>query len=100
MSDDNGTDVGAFFVGFLVGGLVGAATALLLAPRSGEETRGQIQQKGVELRGKAEGALDEARVKAEAIAADIKRRAEALQGRVVLEEGQNLSPDNENQLEE
>jgi gas vesicle protein len=100
MSDDGGTDVGAFFVGFLVGGLVGAATALLLAPRSGEETRGQIHQKGVELRGKAEGVLDEARVKAEAVAADITRRAEGLQSRAVLEESQNLYPDNENQLGE
>ena len=98
MSDDNGTDVGAFFIGFLVGGLVGAATALLLAPRSGEETRGQIHQKGVELRGKAEGVLDEARVKAEAVAADIKRRAEGLHGHVVLEESQNLPPDNKNPL--
>ena len=36
---DNNSDFGAFLAGFVIGGLVGAATALLLAPQSGEETR-------------------------------------------------------------
>jgi len=36
--------------GLLVGGLVGAATALLFAPRSGEETRAEIRDKTIELR--------------------------------------------------
>ena len=90
MSDNSGSEVGAFFAGFLVGGLIGAATALLLAPQSGEETRAQIRQKSFELRDKAEDAMDEARAKVEAVAADVKRRAEELQiqSRVVLQEGQ------------
>lgn len=37
-------------VGILVGGLAGAVTMLLLAPRSGKDTRKQIQEKGIELR--------------------------------------------------
>jgi gas vesicle protein len=36
--------------GFLVGGLIGAAAALLFAPRSGEETRAEIREKVVDLR--------------------------------------------------
>ncbi len=36
--------------GMLIGALAGAATALLLAPQSGKDTRKQIQEKGVELR--------------------------------------------------
>ena len=40
-------------VGMLVGGLAGAVTMLLLAPRSGIDTRMQIQEKGVELRDRA-----------------------------------------------
>ena len=36
--------------GFLVGSVVGAATALLFAPRSGEETRTEIRDKAIELR--------------------------------------------------
>ncbi len=41
---------GSMLTGFLVGGLVGAATALLFAPRSGEETRAEIRDKTIELR--------------------------------------------------
>ena len=90
MSDNSGGEVGAFFAGFLVGGLIGAGAALLLAPQSGEETRAQIRDKSLELRERAEVALDDARAKVEAVAADIKRRAEELQiqSKVVLEEGQ------------
>jgi gas vesicle protein len=39
--------------GFLVGSVVGAATALLFAPRSGEETRTEIRDKAIELREQA-----------------------------------------------
>jgi len=37
-------------VGLLVGCLAGAIAMLLLAPQSGEDTRMQIQEKGIELR--------------------------------------------------
>ncbi|MGB7872825.1 MAG: YtxH domain-containing protein [Anaerolineales bacterium] len=37
-------------LGMLIGGLAGAVTMLLLAPRSGKDTRMQIQEKGLELR--------------------------------------------------
>ena len=36
--------------GFLVGSVIGVATALLFAPRSGQETRAEIRDKAVELR--------------------------------------------------
>jgi gas vesicle protein len=47
---ENNSDFGAFLAGFVIGGLVGAATALILAPQSGEQTRGQISSKSTELR--------------------------------------------------
>ncbi len=37
-----------FFAGFIVGGLMGAAAGILLAPTSGEETRAQLIEKGKE----------------------------------------------------
>jgi gas vesicle protein len=46
---DNSSEFGAFLAGFVIGGLVGAATALILAPQSGEQTRGQISSKSTEL---------------------------------------------------
>ncbi|MCA9959183.1 MAG: YtxH domain-containing protein [Chloroflexota bacterium] len=49
MSENNG-DLGAFLAGFVIGGLVGAATALILAPQSGQETRGQLSDRSQTLR--------------------------------------------------
>ncbi len=48
MSDNSAT--GAFLTGLLLGGLVGAAAALLMTPQSGEATRVQIQTKGAHLK--------------------------------------------------
>lgn len=42
----NNGDFGAFLAGFVIGGLVGAAVALILAPQSGSQTRTQIIEKG------------------------------------------------------
>ena len=85
MSQDN--EFANFLAGFIIGGLVGAAAALLLAPQSGEETRAVIKEKGIELKDKAvmtaedarvraEHALDEARVRAEEAVAEVRTRAD------------------------
>jgi gas vesicle protein len=52
-------EVSSFFTGFFVGALIGGATALLLAPQSGEETRAQIRDAGIELKEKAEATYGE-----------------------------------------
>lgn len=85
---DSSSDLGAFFAGFVVGGLVGAAAALLMAPQSGLETRAQIKQKSIELRDQATDSLEEARHRAEELATQARTRAEELQqrGKVILEE--------------
>ena len=69
--------LGTFLAGLVLGSLVGAAAAMLMAPASGPETRRQIREKSLELRTQAEQQMEEAR-----------RRAEEMQerGRVVLEE--------------
>lgn len=46
--------------GLLLGGLVGAGTALLFAPQSGEETRAAIQNKTTELRDRTTEGVKEA----------------------------------------
>jgi gas vesicle protein len=46
--------------GLFIGGLAGAVTMLLLAPKSGRATRDQIQEKGIELRDQASEMLEDA----------------------------------------
>jgi gas vesicle protein len=60
----------SFFAGLVVGGLVGASLALLLTPQSGEETRGQIRDKGVELKDGAVESLAEVGHRAQAQVTD------------------------------
>lgn len=58
MSEHRGSDMVA---GFVLGAMVGAGIALLLAPASGSETRQRIKDKARELRGKAGELKDSAR---------------------------------------
>jgi gas vesicle protein len=77
MSDRDG-DLGAFLSGVIIGGLIGAAAALLLAPQSGEETRAIIRERSIELKDKATETAEEARHRAEMAAMDARHRAEEL----------------------
>jgi gas vesicle protein len=45
MSDDRGSGASGVILSFMLGGLVGAALAVLFAPRSGEETRELLEEK-------------------------------------------------------
>ncbi len=61
------TSTGTVLAAFLIGGLVGAAVALLTAPRSGKETREEI--------GKwAEGATEKAREKVKELYSSARER--------------------------
>jgi gas vesicle protein len=55
------TDEGGGFSTFLLGALVGAAAALLLAPRTGAETQRQLREAAARLREEAEGTVGGAR---------------------------------------
>lgn len=76
MSDKD--ELGAFLLGFIVGGLAGAVTSLLLAPQSGAETRTVIREKAIELKDRAGDTWDDAYSKAEAAAAEARTRFEDL----------------------
>lgn len=97
MGDHN--DFPAFVLGFIIGGLTGAFVSLLLAPKSGEETRAYLKDKAIELNDKAsefaektysqaEDAAIEARAKADQFTKMAKEKADDLQqrGQVLLEE--------------
>jgi len=74
----NQSNSGEFFAGFIVGGLLGAAIALLLAPQSGEETRAQIIEKSDEFKSVAGESLADSRARADAIINDARARAESI----------------------
>jgi gas vesicle protein len=46
MRDERGTDPAGYLGWFLLGGVLGAAAALLLAPRTGRETREILAERG------------------------------------------------------
>jgi len=51
-----------FLIGVFVGSLVGSTIALLLAPESGEELRGQLRERGQGFMGEIRHAADTRRI--------------------------------------
>jgi len=76
MAQDN--TAGEFLMGFVIGGLVGAAVALILAPQSGSETVAQIREKGIELKGHADNLTGDVRDRASDLASQAKDKASQL----------------------
>lgn len=93
--EDKESDLGAFLAGFVIGGLVGAAAALILAPQSGPATRQQLANMSADLRHTADSHTREYRDRAETLIADTRNRAQHLteqvqdQMRIVLDAGRD-----------
>ena len=68
--------------GLLIGGLIGAGTALLFAPKSGEQTRSDIQQKTIELRDRTadsvKDAVSQVKSKTRQVSSDVLGKAQEL----------------------
>jgi len=65
-------------IGFLTGSIVGSVIALLYAPKSGKELRGDIKIKSDEFIDEAETYLEEAKHKANQLINDGKKKSERL----------------------
>lgn len=95
--DENSGEFGAFLAGFVIGGLVGAAVALILAPQSGSETRSQIVGKSYDLREAGGRRAQEARDSANTYVHNFSERASEKgqqvqeQARIVLDSGRKSS---------
>jgi gas vesicle protein len=63
---DSGCNVGKVVCSFFVGGLIGAGVALLIAPKTGEETRRMIKELAGDVKEKAEDYIDQTKVMAAA----------------------------------
>lgn len=61
-NNDSGS---SFAFGFIIGGLVGAAAALLLAPKKGSETRSDLLERSLAMRSRAEELAAQARTQAQ-----------------------------------
>jgi gas vesicle protein len=97
MSEKN--DFGAFLIGFLVGGLTGAAVSLLFAPQSGEETRALIRDKAIEIRDQASETVEEARVQAEKAWEEAKVKTEEW-SKIAMDKAEELKGKGEKALDE
>lgn len=97
MADND--EFGAFLIGFIIGGLTGAVSALLLAPQSGEETRTVLREKAIELRDRASETVEDAYAQAEQAAAEARSRAEDL-ARIARERAEELQRRGQVVLEE
>ncbi len=71
-----------FFAGLIIGSLVGAALAILLAPQSGEETRAQIRDRGLEFKDRAEEGVLEARQRMQHQVAGLQDQVAGLQQQI------------------
>jgi hypothetical protein len=63
MREERGCCAPVILLAFLLGGVMGAGLALLLAPVSGAEARERIKDLAEEVKEKAEGAIEEIRDK-------------------------------------
>jgi gas vesicle protein len=96
--DGGGSGVGSF----LLGALLGAGVALLLAPRSGEETQQEIRERAIRFRDTAEERMREAQhqveERLEQARAELMDRVEAV--KEAVESGKEAARDARGELEE
>ena len=69
---------GRFLAGFIVGGAIGAIAGILLAPKSGEETRAMIADSTKEALRKADETVKEIQNKAEDVVSDMQKKGEEI----------------------
>ncbi|MEI2666639.1 YtxH domain-containing protein [Rossellomorea sp. LJF3] len=77
-NDSNNINSKDFMIGTLIGGIVGAAAALLMAPKSGKDLRHDINEKTVVLKEKTGQWKDSAVEKSNELAAVAKEKSSAL----------------------
>ena len=74
-------DNSLFMIGLVVGALVGGILAGLLAPRSGEETRMLVRERGLELKGRADTVVQRTQSAANTARARVYQSTQSLTGR-------------------
>lgn len=78
-----------FLMGAIIGGLVGAATALFLAPKSGKEMRTEINTQAENLKGKTSQLYDVAKTKSTELAEVAKLKSSTI-GQAVSKQSNDI----------
>lgn len=67
-----------FLAGFIVGGALGAITGILLAPKSGAETRAMLKDGAKDALDKANETVKEIQSKADDVVSDLQKKGEEI----------------------
>ncbi|MBA4372024.1 MAG: hypothetical protein C0402_04095 [Thermodesulfovibrio sp.] len=80
MREEEGFSTGSVLMSFLLGGIVGAGLALLLAPQSGEETRKKIKEFADDVKDKTTGLADQVKEKTSGFVDEAKHKVTDIVG--------------------
>ena len=67
-----------FLAGFIVGGAIGAIAGILLAPKSGEETRAMLADGAKEAMKRADETVKEIQSKADDVVSDMQKKGDEI----------------------
>jgi gas vesicle protein len=79
----------SFLISLMVGSLIGAGVALLMAPQSGDKTRALIRDKSIELKDKALETAESTRDRAEKTLGDVSQNTRD-RANELMKRGQNM----------
>ena len=71
-----------FLAGFIVGGAIGAITGILLAPKSGEETRAMLADSAKEAMKKADETVKQIQEKADDVVSDLQKKGDEIKDKI------------------
>ena len=67
-----------FLAGFLVGGAIGAVAGILLAPKSGAETRAMLSDTAKDVAKRADATVKEIQAKADDVVSDMQKKGDEI----------------------
>lgn len=73
---------GKFIAGFIVGGAIGAVAGILLAPKSGEETRELLSNSAKDMIKKADETAKQIQSKADDAVSELQKKGEEIKGKL------------------
>lgn len=90
--------VSRFVAGFVIGGAIGAIAGILLAPKSGEETRKILADTASDMVRRADETAKQIQVKADDAVSDLQKKGEEIKEKIqdIITKQKNAKADTEN----